>query len=142
MPALYDAVTAAGKVKDKPSLIVLDTIIAWPAPNAQGTEKAHGSALGADEVAATKKVLGWDPEKTFEVPDEVLAHTRSLSERGAAWGAAWDERVRRLGGRQPRQGHAAAPAQGAHVARGSRGGTADLRGRAPRASPPGPRRAM
>ena len=62
VPALYDAITAAGKVTDKPSLIVLDTIIAWPAPNAQGTEKAHGSALGDDEVAATKEVLGWDPE--------------------------------------------------------------------------------
>ncbi|GAA1774084.1 transketolase [Nocardioides hankookensis] len=91
VPALYDAITAAGKVKDKPSLIVLDTIIAWPAPNAQGTEKAHGSALGDAEVAATKEVLGWDPEKTFQVPDEVIAHTRQLSERGAAAGAAWDE---------------------------------------------------
>ena len=53
---------------DRPSLIVLDTIIAWPAPKAQGTEKAHGSALGDEEVAATKKILGWDPDKTFEVP--------------------------------------------------------------------------
>lgn len=91
VPALYDAVVAAGEVTDKPSLIVLDTIIAWPAPNAQGTEAAHGSALGDDEVAATKTVLGWDPEKRFEVPEEVLAHTRELRERGAAWGKAWDE---------------------------------------------------
>ncbi|WP_395691837.1 transketolase [Nocardioides sp.] len=90
--ALHAAIVAAGEVTDKPSLIVLDTIIAWPAPNAQGTEKAHGSALGADEVAATKKVLGWDPDQTFEVPADVLAHTRSLSERGAALGAEWDER--------------------------------------------------
>lgn len=91
VPALYDAITAAREVTDKPSLVVLDTVIAWPAPNAQGTEAAHGSALGAEEVAATKKVLGWDPDKTFEVPDDVIAHTRSLAERGAAWGAAWDE---------------------------------------------------
>ncbi len=91
VPALHDAIVKAGEVTDRPSLIVLDTIIAWPAPNAQGTEKAHGSALGDDEVAATKKVLGWDPDKKFEVPEEVLAHTRELRERGAAWGAEWDE---------------------------------------------------
>jgi transketolase len=89
--ALHDAIVAAREVTDRPSLIVLDTIIAWPAPNAQGTEAAHGSALGVDEVAATKEILGWDPEQTFEVADDVLAHTRSLGERGAAWGAAWDE---------------------------------------------------
>ena len=91
VPALYDAIRAAAEVTDRPSLIVLDTVIAWPAPNAQGTEAAHGSALGAEEVAATKEILGWDPEKHFEVPDDVLAHTRSLRERGSAWGAAWDE---------------------------------------------------
>ncbi len=90
--ALYDAVRAASEVTDKPSMIVLDTIIAWPAPNAQGTEAAHGSALGAEEVAATKEVLGFDPEQHFQVSDEVLAHTRSLRERGAAWGKEWDER--------------------------------------------------
>ncbi|WP_300644437.1 transketolase [Nocardioides sp.] len=89
--ALYDAVRAAAEVTDKPSLVVLDTIIAWPAPNAQGTEAAHGSALGAEEVAATKKVLGFDPEQHFEVPEDVLAHTRALRERGAAWGKQWDE---------------------------------------------------
>src|SRR5690349_7759100 len=73
--ALYDALREAEAVTDRPSFIELRTIIAWPAPNAQNTGKAHGSALGADEVAATKKVLGFDPDKTFEVPDEVLAHT-------------------------------------------------------------------
>ncbi len=91
VPALYDAIKAADEVTDKPSLIVLKTVIAWPAPSAQNTEAAHGSALGADEVAATKEVLGFDPAKTFEVPADVLAHTRSLVERGKAWGAAWDE---------------------------------------------------
>ena len=90
--ALYAAITAAAEVTDRPSLIVLDTIIAWPAPNAQGTEKAHGSALGEEEVAATKEILGWDPAKTFEVPQDVIEHTRGLRERGAAWGAEWDER--------------------------------------------------
>ncbi|XBB69069.1 transketolase [Nocardioides sp. WV_118_6] len=91
VPALHAAIKAADEVTDKPSLIVLKTVIAWPAPNAQNTEAAHGSALGADEVAATKKVLGFDPDKTFEVPADVLAHTRSLVERGKAWGAAWDK---------------------------------------------------
>lgn len=91
VPALWDALDAAEQVTDKPSLIVLTTIIAWPAPKAQNTGASHGSALGADEVAATKKILGFDPEKTFEVPAEVLAHTRSLLERGKAAGAAWDE---------------------------------------------------
>ncbi|PUA79993.1 transketolase [Nocardioides currus] len=92
VPALHDAVRAAHDVDDRPSLIVLDTVIAWPAPNAQGTEAAHGSALGADEVAATKEVLGFDPEQTFEVPPGVLEHTRELRERGAALGAEWDEK--------------------------------------------------
>ena len=58
------------RVTDQPSFIVLRTIIAWPAPNAQNTGKAHGSALGDDEVAATKKILGFDPDQTFEVPAE------------------------------------------------------------------------
>jgi transketolase len=91
VPALHAAITAAAEVTDRPSLIVLHTVIAWPAPKAQGTESAHGSALGDEEVAATKKILGWDPDRTFEVPPEVLAHTRGLRERGAAWGAEWDE---------------------------------------------------
>ena len=88
--ALYDALGTAREVTDKPSMIVLNTIIAWPAPNAQNTEASHGSALGDAEVALTKKVLGFDPEQSFEVSDEVLAHTRKARERGAAAGAAWD----------------------------------------------------
>jgi transketolase len=92
VPALYDAILAAGEVTDQPSLIVLDTIIAWPAPNARGTEKAHGSALGDEEVEATKELMGFDPKEKFPVSAEVLAHTRSLGERGAAAGTAWDEK--------------------------------------------------
>ncbi|RYC13747.1 transketolase [Nocardioides zhouii] len=92
VPALYSAIRKAHAVDDQPSLIVLDTVIAWPAPSAQGTEAAHGSALGADEVAATKKIIGFDPEQTFEIPPGVLEHTRELRERGAAWGAEWDEK--------------------------------------------------
>ena len=91
VPQLYAAVRAASEVTDQPSLIVLRTLIAWPAPSAQGTGKAHGSALGEEEVAATKKVLGWDPDQHFEVSPAVLEHTRSLIERGKEWQAAWQE---------------------------------------------------
>ncbi len=91
VPALYDAIKAADAVTDKPSIIVLKTVIAWPAPSAQNTEAAHGSALGAAEVAATKNVLGFDPNADFEVPADVLEHTRSLVARGKQWAADWDE---------------------------------------------------
>ncbi len=88
---LWKALEKADKVTDKPSMIVLRTIIAWPAPTAQNTGKSHGSALGDEEVAATKKILGFDPDQTFEISDEVLAHTRSLVERGRADAAAWQD---------------------------------------------------
>lgn len=90
---LWEAIQEAKQVTDRPSFIELRTIIAWPAPNAQGTGGSHGSALGEEEVAATKKILGFDPDRTFEVPQGVLEHTRALRERGAAEGAAWDERM-------------------------------------------------
>lgn len=89
VPALWDAIKKAERVTDKPSFIVLHTIIAWPAPNAQNTGEAHGSALGADEVAATKKILGFDPDLTFEVPQDVIDHTRRAVERGKAAQAEW-----------------------------------------------------
>ncbi|WP_329484927.1 transketolase [Kribbella sp. NBC_01484] len=88
--ALYDAIEAANAVTDKPSFIRLHTIIGWPAPTKQNTGKIHGSALGADEVAATKKVLGWDPEQTFQVADDVIAYTRKALERGKALQDDWD----------------------------------------------------
>jgi transketolase len=89
VPALYKALQAAERVTDQPSIIVLRTVIAWPAPNAQNTGKAHGSALGEEEVAATKRILGFDPEKTFEVPEEVIELTRKAVERGKAAQEAW-----------------------------------------------------
>jgi transketolase len=92
VPALWDALEAAEAETERPSLIILRTIIAWPAPHAHNTGAAHGSALGDDEVAATKKVLGFDPDKTFEVSDEVLGHTRGLVDRGKVAEAEWDER--------------------------------------------------
>ena len=87
--ALNDAIEAAQAVTDKPSLIILKTIIGWPSPKKQNTGKIHGSALGAEELAAVKTVLGFDPAQTFEVADEVIAHTRQAVDRGAAAHAAW-----------------------------------------------------
>ncbi|MBO1335315.1 transketolase [Streptomyces sp. VRA16 Mangrove soil] len=89
--AIYNAIAEAKKVTDKPSFIAMRSIIAWPAPNAQNTEAAHGSALGDDEVAATKRVLGFDPEKAFEVSDEVIGHTRKALDRGAQAKAEWEK---------------------------------------------------
>ncbi|MGE5763811.1 MAG: transketolase [Mycobacterium leprae] len=76
----------------RPSIIAMRSIIAWPAPNAQNTGKAHGAALGADEVRATKEILGLGPDAAFEVPDDVLAHARRVVDRGRALHAAWNER--------------------------------------------------
>ncbi|MEV6738258.1 transketolase [Streptomyces sp. NPDC051104] len=99
--ALYAALRAAQAETERPSIIAMRTIIAWPAPNAQNTEAAHGSALGADEVAATKRVLGFDPEMSFEVAPEVLAHARQALDRGAEAHAAWDKRIAEWRGAQP-----------------------------------------
>ncbi|MEV0524501.1 transketolase [Streptomyces sp. NPDC050439] len=89
--ALYRAILAAKAETERPSFIAMRSIIAWPAPNAQNTEAAHGSALGDEEVAATKRVLGFDPEKNFEVSDEVLAHTRAALDRGRDAKAEWEK---------------------------------------------------
>ncbi|HWU45970.1 MAG TPA: transketolase [Humibacter sp.] len=86
---LFDAIETARAVTDKPSLIILKTIIGWPSPKKQNTGKIHGSALGADELKAVKEVLGFDPEQNFVVADEVLEHTRKAVERGAQDHAEW-----------------------------------------------------
>ncbi|WP_326727566.1 transketolase [Streptomyces phaeochromogenes] len=91
--ALHEALTAAKAETGRPSIIAMRTIIAWPAPNAQNTEASHGSALGAEEIAATKRLLGFDPEQTFEVADEVLAHARRALDRGAEAHAAWNKQL-------------------------------------------------
>src|SRR4029450_12839827 len=77
-PALDAALEAARAETGRPSFIALRTIIGWPAPNKQNTGKVHGSALGADEVKATKEILGFDPTQTFAVDDKVLAHAREV----------------------------------------------------------------
>ncbi|MCW2849623.1 MAG: transketolase [Marmoricola sp.] len=91
VPELHAAIEKARQVTDRPSFIVLRTLIAWPAPHAQGTGKAHGSALGEDEVAATKEIMGFDPVEKFVVGTEVLTQTRALVERGKADQAAWEQ---------------------------------------------------
>ena len=88
---LYSALLAAKAETSKPSIISLRTIIGWPSPTKQNTGKIHGSALGADEVAALKQVLGFDPEKSFDVDLEVLERTRGALERGREARAAWQE---------------------------------------------------
>ena len=89
--AIEKAMVEAQSEKTRPTIIRLKTVIAWPAPKARGTAESHGSALGADEVAATKTVLGFDPEESFVVPEEVLKHTRKVLDRGAASHAKWQE---------------------------------------------------
>jgi len=91
VPALHSAIDAAKAESTKPSLIILKTIIGYPAPTKQNTGKIHGSALGAEEAQGTKSALGWDPDESFVVPEDVLAHTRRLAERSAADRTAWQE---------------------------------------------------
>ena len=90
--AIEEAVRNAQQETERPSFIRVKTVIGYPAPTKMNTGGVHGAALGDDEVAATKEVLGFDPEKTFHIDDEVLAHTRKLRERGAEKHAQWQEK--------------------------------------------------
>jgi transketolase len=99
--AILDALAAAREVTDKPSIIVLRTIIGWPAPTKQNTGKAHGSALGADEVRATKEILGFDPDKSFDVDPEAIAHARKVVDRGREAHAAWQQTFDDWAAREP-----------------------------------------
>lgn len=89
---LDKAMSTAGHNLQQPTLIRLKTVIAWPAPNAKGTSKSHGSALGAEEIAATKKELGLNPEEHFAFPEKLLSHARLVKERGAAAHDSWNKR--------------------------------------------------
>ena len=88
---LYDAFEAAKAVTDKPSFIALRTIIGWPAPTKQNTGAAHGSALGEEEVAATKEILGFDPAVNFPAEEEAVSRARQVAERGKALHAEWEQ---------------------------------------------------
>ena len=86
---LERAMLSAIANKDKPVLIHIHTVIAWPAPNAKGTSKAHGSALGNEEISATKLLLGLNPEETFIAPTEVINHARDVKRRGTEMYNQW-----------------------------------------------------
>src|SRR5690606_40656074 len=88
-----------------PSFIALRTIIDWPAPRLQNTGKIHGSPLGADEVARTKRLLGFDPEESFVVEDEVLHHTRQALDRGKRLRTAWQEAYEAWAAANPERRH-------------------------------------
>ncbi len=88
---ILDALNAAKAETARPSLIVLRTVIAYPAPNKMNTGAAHGSALGADEVAAVKRKLNFDPDRSFVVEPEVLEHARQVVVRGQAAHAQWQK---------------------------------------------------
>ncbi|GAA4526281.1 transketolase [Amycolatopsis samaneae] len=90
--AIEAAIAAAKAETARPSFIALKTVIGYPAPTKMNTGKAHGAALGAEEVAAVKKILGFDPERNFQVDDEVIAHTRQALDRGKSARATWQEK--------------------------------------------------
>ncbi len=92
LASLDKAMIAAKAELTKPSLIRMHSTIAWPAPKLRGTAKSHGSALGDEEIAATKVELGLNPDEKFAMPAEVFAHVRSVKERGASARKAWDEK--------------------------------------------------
>jgi transketolase len=94
LDGLREAIRAAQAETERPSIVVIRSHIAFGAPRAVDTAKAHGSPLGAEEVAATKKALGWDPEKHFFVPDEVREHLNGV-ERGIAYEDEWKTRFSR-----------------------------------------------
>lgn len=91
--ALDTAIERAKSEVQKPSLIRLKTVIAWPAPKARGTAKSHGSALGDEEIAATKLELGLNPDEKFAMPEPLLAHARKVKERGSQIHKKWDEEL-------------------------------------------------
>ena len=107
------AAIEAARADDRPSIISVKTIIGAGAPNKAGTHKVHGAPLGAEEVAATKSALGFDPEASFEIPPEVLGHYREAAEKGEELVAAWEARLTAYA--------EAFPAEGAELRRRSKG---------------------
>jgi len=89
--ALNAAIEAAKAVTDKPSFIGLRTLIAWPTPGKTNDHSSHGSKLGGEPIRGLKELLGFDPDRTFQVDDDVLAHTRALADRAAAARARWQQ---------------------------------------------------
>ncbi len=90
LSALDAAMASAKSETNKPTLIRMKSVIAWPAPHAKNTAESHGSALGAEEIAATKTLLGLNPAEDFAAPSDVMEHVRKVKDRGAALRAQWD----------------------------------------------------
>ncbi len=88
---LSRAIKIANKERGRPSLIIVDSHIAYGAPTKQDTHGAHGAPLGEDEIKATKKFYGWDPEKKFFVPDEVKEYSKQIIERGKKQNEEWNQ---------------------------------------------------
>ena len=103
LPALYAALLEARAETGRPSLIVLSTIIGWPAPTKQNSGASHGAALGAEEVAATKRILDFDPDVNFPAAPELVAHARKVGERGAQARAQWTEQFDKWAQAHPEQ---------------------------------------
>jgi len=92
LASLDKAMIAAKGNTAQPSLIHMHSVIAWPAPKLRGTAKSHGSALGDEEIAATKVELGLNPDEKFAMPADVFAHVRAVKDRGAAAHATWSKK--------------------------------------------------
>ena len=99
--AILAAAEAAKAVLDRPSIILLRTVIGYPAPKKMNTGGVHGAAMGADEVAAVKRVLGFDPDKSFDVDPAVLAHARQVVDRGDEVRAQWQKEMDAWATREP-----------------------------------------
>lgn len=98
---LYAAIERAKAETDKPSLIILRTIIGWPSPKKQNSGKIHGSALGAEELAGLKIALGFDASKNFDVADEVIAHTRGYQKHADQVRAEWQSQFDKWANQNP-----------------------------------------
>lgn len=98
---LYAQIRDAKAVTDKPTLIALKTVIGWPAPNKQNTGGIHGSALGGDEVKAVKEILDFDPDKSFQIEEDILSHTRQVQERSRQEREEWTKSFESWQGKNP-----------------------------------------
>lgn len=101
VPALHEAILTAQQDTDRPTLIILKTVIGWPSPGKQNTGGIHGAKLGAEELAGLKTTLGVDPDTHFHVPQEVIDHTRQAVARGKERRLAWNERFEAWAAQQP-----------------------------------------
>ncbi len=134
-----EAAITAARADERPSIIAVRTHIGFGSPNKQDSQKAHGSPLGPDEVKLTKEAYGWDPDRTFYVPDEALAVFRGAVEAGEELVSEWKTRLQAYGGAFPDLGDALPAADGATARERLGRRPQDVRGRA-RRSPPATRR--